>query len=81
MMARATRERIAARVVYSGPVQAPVEKGQKIGVLKVWRNEFLALEVPLHAAEAVGTGTMSRRAWDAVTELFIGLFRAGVQKL
>jgi len=81
MVPRGARERILARVVYSGPVPAPVQKGQKIGVLKIWRGDFMALEVPLQAAEDVGTGSMSRRAWDAATELFIGLFRAGIQKL
>ena len=32
-------------------------------------------------AEDVGTGALHRRAWDAMTELFIGLFRAGIQRL
>ena len=57
---------------------APVSKGQPIGKLKVWRGDNLVLEVPLQAAEDVGTGTLSQRAIDAATELMIGLFRAGV---
>src|SRR4029079_7100908 len=81
MQPRGARERIIARVVYSGPVQAPVERGKKIGTLKVWRGDFVALEVPVHAAEDVGTGSMPGRAWDAATELLIGLFRAGIQRL
>ena len=81
MVPRATRERIIARVVYNGPVRAPVEEGQKIGTLKVWRGDSLALEVPLHAATSVGTGSMHQRALDAASELVIGLFRAGFQKL
>ena len=32
MMARGVREKIVARVVYSGPVRAPVQKGRKIGI-------------------------------------------------
>jgi D-alanyl-D-alanine carboxypeptidase (penicillin-binding protein 5/6) len=39
------------------------------------------LEVPLQAAESVGKGSLSQRAFDAATELVINLFRAGVQKL
>jgi D-alanyl-D-alanine carboxypeptidase (penicillin-binding protein 5/6) len=39
------------------------------------------LEVPLQASEAVGRGSLSQRAFDAMTELVINLFRAGVQKL
>jgi hypothetical protein len=35
----------------------------------------------LTAAEDVGLGSMTRRAMDAATELVIGLFRAGVNRL
>jgi D-alanyl-D-alanine carboxypeptidase (penicillin-binding protein 5/6) len=62
-------------------VRAPVQKGRKIGTLKVWRNDALVLEVPLAAAGDVGTGTIPGRAWDAASELLYGLVRAGVQKL
>ena len=81
MVPRGVRERIIARVVYSGPVRAPVQKGQKIGVLKVWRNDSMVLEVPLEASADVGTGTMTGRAIDAASELIYGLFRAGIQRL
>ena len=59
MVPRGASEKIIARVVYTGPVRAPVQQGQKIGMLKVWRGDFLVLEVPLQAAEGVGTGSMS----------------------
>jgi D-alanyl-D-alanine carboxypeptidase (penicillin-binding protein 5/6) len=81
MMPRNTNERLLARIVYTGPVPAPIAKGQPIGKLMVWRGENLALEVPLTAAEDVGTGSMSQRAMDGATELMIGLFKAGVNKL
>ncbi len=81
MMQRNTNERLIARIVYTGPVPAPIHRGQPIGKLKVWRGDNLALEVPLQAADDVGTGTMARRAIDAATELMIGLFRAGVDRL
>jgi serine-type D-Ala-D-Ala carboxypeptidase (penicillin-binding protein 5/6) len=81
MVPRGSRERIIARVVYSGPVPAPVQEGQQIGMLKVWRGDFLVLEVPLQAAESVSTGSMSGRAFDAATELVLGFFRAGLQRL
>ncbi len=81
MMPRNGSERLVARIVYTGPVAAPVSKGQSIGKLKVWRGDKLALEVPLQAAEDVETGTMSQRAMDGATELMIGLFRAGVDRL
>jgi serine-type D-Ala-D-Ala carboxypeptidase (penicillin-binding protein 5/6) len=81
MMPRNTNDRLIARIVYNGPVPAPVAKGQAIGKLRVWRGDNVALEVPLQAADDVGSGTMSQRAMDGATELMIGLFRASVGKL
>ncbi len=74
-------EKIIARIVYTGPIRAPVRKGQPIGRLKVWRGEHVVLEVPLEAAEDVAVGSMPQRAFDAASELVIGLFRAGVERL
>jgi D-alanyl-D-alanine carboxypeptidase (penicillin-binding protein 5/6) len=81
MLPRNTNERLIARIVYTGPVPAPVSKGQAIGKLKIWRGDNLALEAPLQAADDVGTGTMSQRAMDGATELMIGMFRAGVNRM
>jgi len=81
MVPRNGSDHLTARIVYTGPVPAPVRRGQSIGKLKVWRGESLALEVPLQAGEDVATGSMSHRAMDGATELMIGLFRAGVNKL
>ena len=72
MVPRGTREKIIARVVYSGPVPAPVQQGQKIGTAESLAWRVLVLEVPLQAAETVATGSMSRRAFDAATELVLG---------
>ncbi|MDA9504208.1 D-alanyl-D-alanine carboxypeptidase [Bradyrhizobium sp. CCBAU 11386] len=74
-------DKLIARVVYSGPVRAPVEAGQKVGVVKVWRSGNIAVETPVYAAEAVGTGSTMRRAIDGASELVIGMFRAGAEKL
>jgi serine-type D-Ala-D-Ala carboxypeptidase (penicillin-binding protein 5/6) len=74
-------DKLIARVVYSGPVRAPIEPGQRIGLVKVWRGGNLAVEAPVYAAESVGTGSTLRRAIDGVSELVIGMFRAGVEKL
>jgi D-alanyl-D-alanine carboxypeptidase (penicillin-binding protein 5/6) len=81
MVPRGGSDRITAKMVYTGPVRAPVQQGQPIGRLQVWRHETLALEAPLQAAEDVGTGGTAGRAFDAATELVIGVLRAGVGKL
>ena len=81
MMPKNGNDKLVARIVYTGPVPAPVELGQRVGVLKVWRNDIVILEMPLKAAESVGRGNLSQRAFDAVSELMIGLFRAGAERL
>jgi D-alanyl-D-alanine carboxypeptidase (penicillin-binding protein 5/6) len=81
MVSKNGNERLLARVVYNGPVRAPIAAGQQIGVVKVWRSGNLAVETPVYAAEAIGTGSTIRRALDGAQELVIGTFRAGVEKL
>jgi serine-type D-Ala-D-Ala carboxypeptidase (penicillin-binding protein 5/6) len=73
--------RLIARIVYSGPVPAPLKAGLPIGALKVWRGDEVVLTTPLHAAASVGKGSLTQRAFDAVTELVIALFRAGAERL
>ncbi|MBR1277856.1 D-alanyl-D-alanine carboxypeptidase family protein [Bradyrhizobium sp. AUGA SZCCT0283] len=74
-------EKLIARIVYNGPVRAPVQAGQPVGVVKVWRGHNIAVETPVYAAEAVGTGSTMRRAIDGASELVIGMFRASAEKL
>ena len=81
MVPRNVNERILARIVYTGPVPAPVQEGQQVGILKVWRGDTLALEVPLRTGENIGKGSLSQRAFDAVAESVITLFRAGAERL
>jgi D-alanyl-D-alanine carboxypeptidase (penicillin-binding protein 5/6) len=81
LVPRGSNDRIMARIVYSGPVRAPVEKGQPIGLLRVSRGDNVVLEVPLQAAESVEKGGLTRRAFDAASELVIGLFRSGSKRI
>ncbi|MDN2564654.1 D-alanyl-D-alanine carboxypeptidase [Aquibium sp. A9E412] len=69
------RDRLIARIVYDGPVEAPVEAGAEIGHLKVWIGDTLSQETPLYAAESVGRGPLHRRALDALQELLVGWLR------
>jgi D-alanyl-D-alanine carboxypeptidase (penicillin-binding protein 5/6) len=81
MVPKSGGEKLVARIAYQGPVPAPVALDQQIGVLKVWRDDKLVLQVPLKAAESVAKGNLSQRAIDAVTEMVIALFRAGAERL
>ncbi|WP_322419175.1 D-alanyl-D-alanine carboxypeptidase family protein [Mesorhizobium huakuii] len=69
------RDKLTARIVYTGPVAAPVEEGQPVGALRVWIGDTLSQETPLFAAESIGVGTLPQRALDAVKELAIGWLR------
>jgi len=65
--------RVAAKVSYDGPVPAPVAKGTKLGVLRVWRGDVLTVETPLYAAADVPEGDLTRKAFDGAVELVSGL--------
>lgn len=71
----ANRDRLVARIVYQGPLVAPVEEGIPVGSLKVWVGDTLTQETPLYTAEAVGVGKLHQRAFDAVGELMTGWLR------
>lgn len=81
LLPRGFNEKIVARIVYTGPVPAPVEQGQPIGQLKVSRGDNVVLEEPLRAAESIPRGNLAQRAFDAASELVVGLFRAGAERL
>lgn len=69
------RDRLSARVVYDGPIMAPLEEGTQIGTLRVSVGDTLSQETPLYASESVGLGTLHQRAMDAVGELLVGWLR------
>jgi D-alanyl-D-alanine carboxypeptidase (penicillin-binding protein 5/6) len=62
-------ERLSAKVVYRWPLTVPVEAGKQAGTLKIWSGERLLREVPVETNAAVGQGTLSSRAVDALQEL------------
>ena len=74
-------DKLLARIVYDGPVRAPVAPGQPIGVIRIWRGKEVAVETPVHAADAVGAGSTMRRAMDGAIELVTGVVRSGAARL
>jgi serine-type D-Ala-D-Ala carboxypeptidase (penicillin-binding protein 5/6) len=81
MVSRQGSDKLIARLVYNGPIRAPVTPGQQVGVIRVWRGGNVAMESPVYAADAVGTGSTMRRAIDGASELVIGMFRASAERL
>ncbi|MCV9960351.1 D-alanyl-D-alanine carboxypeptidase [Pararhizobium sp. BT-229] len=62
-------ERLSAKVIYRWPLTVPLEAGREAGTLKIWNGERLLREVPVETAAAVGEGSLTRRAADALQEL------------
>ncbi len=81
MVQKNGNDKLLARVVYNGPVRAPITAGQQIGVVRVWRGGNIAMETPVYAADSIGVGSTMRRAIDGASELVIGMFRLGAEKL
>jgi D-alanyl-D-alanine carboxypeptidase (penicillin-binding protein 5/6) len=72
LVARDTKDALKARVIYQGPLMAPVEEGRQVAVLRVWDGERLIQETPLFTAGSVGRGALHARAVDALGELLFG---------
>lgn len=71
----ANRDKVTARIIYEGPLVAPITPGTMVGSLKVWIGDSLSQETPLYTAEAVDVGPLHRRALDAIGELLVGWLR------
>ena len=77
---RGASERLTAKIVYQGPIMAPVKDGAELARLKIYRGSALALDAPLIAGESIALGPLHRRAFDASLELGQSLFRKYVLK-
>ena len=75
LVPRGSNEKIAARIVYTGPLKAPVASGAEVGRLKVLRGDAQVLDLPLYAGQDVPVGSLSRRAVDGLLEFGTGLAR------
>jgi D-alanyl-D-alanine carboxypeptidase (penicillin-binding protein 5/6) len=66
------RDRLRARIIYTGPLIPPVAQGSQVATLKVWIGDRLSQETPLYAGETVEKGGLRRQAVDAAKELMFG---------
>lgn len=80
LLPRGSSEKVSARVVYQGPLAAPVEQGREVARLRVTRGDTLALEQPLYAGESVAAGSLTQRALDAAMEVGTDLIRRAFEK-
>jgi serine-type D-Ala-D-Ala carboxypeptidase (penicillin-binding protein 5/6) len=74
-------EKLSARVVYKGPLKAPVAAGTPVGRLIVMRGDVQALDLPLYTQHDVAVGNLMRQGWDAAIELSQGALRDVIRKV
>jgi D-alanyl-D-alanine carboxypeptidase (penicillin-binding protein 5/6) len=75
LVPRGEGERVTARIVYTGPLKAPIQKGAEVARLQVSRGDMQALDMPLYANEDIQEGTLSQRALDGLLEFSTGWVR------
>lgn len=62
--------RMSAKVVYQGPLKAPIKAGDHVADLVVTAPELPEQRLPLVAAADVGEAGFFRRAWNGLTSFF-----------
>jgi D-alanyl-D-alanine carboxypeptidase (penicillin-binding protein 5/6) len=72
---RTGRDLVRGRVIYQGPVKAPVSKGQRVGEVELSIGEHVIRRAPVYAAEYVDVGSLAQRALDGLRELALGWWR------
>jgi len=80
LVPRTATEKLTGRIVYTGPLIAPVEAGREVARLKIFRGTEQILDLPLKTAAAVEQGVLPRRAMDAGIEYATVLIRKYVVK-
>jgi len=61
---------LAAKIVYQGPVKAPIKAGQHIADLVITAPDMPEQHLPLVAASDVGEAGFFRRAWNGLMSFF-----------
>src|ERR1700730_3760263 len=80
LVPRSSADKFTGRIVYVGPLVAPVEAGSEAARLKIFRGTEQVLDLPLKTAAAVEQGSLPRRAMDAGIEYVTVFFRKYVLK-
>ena len=63
-------DKLEAKMEYKQPLLAPINAGQKVGVVKFMLSGKPVAEHPLVALETVSAGNFFGRAWDSVRLMF-----------
>jgi serine-type D-Ala-D-Ala carboxypeptidase (penicillin-binding protein 5/6) len=75
LVQRDSGEKLVAKIVYQGPLPAPVAAGQQVAMLKLYRGDAEILTAPLRTASTVDIGSLPKRALDVGVGYLASLFR------
>ncbi|GLQ32451.1 D-alanyl-D-alanine carboxypeptidase family protein [Litoribrevibacter albus] len=71
---RGSRKEVKANLEVDTIIEAPIQQGQELGLLKIDLNGETLVEKPLVALKPVEEAGFFARLWDAIKLFFIGLF-------
>lgn len=75
MVPKGSQPDLRARIVYQGPVDAPIDKGARIANLRVFDGDILLLDAPLYAKQDVDVGPLHKRALDSALTMVSQFWR------
>lgn len=65
--------KISARIVYDGPIKAPIRKGDRVAVLRVTADDTNATnDIPLYAGDDIDQSNFAMRGLDSLLVLAFG---------
>ncbi len=80
LVPRDINEKLTGRIVYHGPLIAPITAGKEVARLQLFRGASQIFETPLRTGADIGRGSLQSRAMDAVFEYIGDQFRKYVLK-
>lgn len=69
---RNVNRKVKASIIYNGPLKPPIKQGDRVAKLRIVTSNKATTEVPLYAAEDIGTGSIWSRGVDALLHLAFG---------
>lgn len=75
LLSKTAYAQLKARIVYQGPIHAPVMEDVEIGVLQFILDGKILQQAPVFSAQTVDRGSLVQRAWSGMVELSTGWLR------
>ncbi|PCJ91206.1 MAG: D-alanyl-D-alanine carboxypeptidase [Hyphomicrobiales bacterium] len=72
LVPKQSRDSMEGRIVYKGPIPAPIKEGEIVAELHVYSGIRLVVTAPLYAEESIAVGSAASRAISGLGEFFFG---------